>query len=125
MVNPCQPYGILHRSGDASDTASGLHCLQPLPLIGAQPASSGLDLDAGEDGHLLAHHVRCDRARRPADQIRAALGEAELHRPAIAVEQRAGVVAMQAHRTPGALEADLLLDALLAQPMPYRFANLA
>ena len=98
-----QSLGILDTPSHASDTASGLHCLQPLPLIGAQPASSGLDLDAGKDGHLLAHHVRCDRARRPADQIRAALGEAKLHRPAVGIAQGAGVVAMQAHRASAAL----------------------
>jgi len=106
--------GILHAARHSSDSTSGLHRLQPLLLLGPDATRGALDLDAGEDRHLLAHHLGCDRARGPADQVGAALGQAERHRPAVLVPKRAGVVAEQAHRSVAAGQADVLLDLLLS-----------
>jgi len=92
-VSRGQPLRILHAPGDTSNAASGLHRVKPLPLFGPEPAGCGLDLDAGEYCHLLPDHVRRDRARGPADQVGAALAQAEAHRTAIGVTQRAGVIA--------------------------------
>jgi hypothetical protein len=41
------------------------------------PAGRGLDLDAGEHRHLLAHHVRGDRDSPIADQVGAAFAQAQ------------------------------------------------
>ncbi len=112
---PCQPCSILNAARDTGDAASGLHGIQPLPLLWAQSAGGALHLDTGEYGHPLPHHVWCDRDRAPADQISAANRQAELNRPAMLVTQRAGVVAVQAHRTPAEGQPYLLLNALLRQ----------
>ena len=111
-VNRGQPCSVLNAASHTSDPTSRLDCLQPLPLLRPESARSGLHLDAGEHCDALTHHLRGDRACRPADQIGAALGQAELHRSAVLVAQGASVVAMQPHRAAGALEADLLLDLL-------------
>jgi hypothetical protein len=65
------------------------HCL----LLRADPAGWRLDLDAGEYRHLLAHHLRGDRDAPVADQVGAALAEAEGNRSAVLVAERAGVIA--------------------------------
>ena len=75
------------------DAACRLDRFQPLLLLWADAAGRGLDLDAGEHSYLLAHHVRRDRDSPVADQVGAALAEAKLHRSAVLVAQRAGVIA--------------------------------
>jgi hypothetical protein len=85
-----------------------------LLLLGPEATCGALDLDAGEDRHLLTHHLGCDRARGPADQVSTALGQAERHRPAVLITKRAGVVAEQAHWSVTAGQADVLLDLLLS-----------
>ena len=107
------PQGIINGPGHASDAAGCLHCFQPLPLLRADAAGWGLDLNAGEHRDALAHHVWGDRARGPADQIGAALSQSKLHRAAVGIAQGAGVIAMQAHRATATGQADLLLDLLL------------
>ena len=74
--------------------------------------SRGLHLDAGEHRHLLAHHVRGDRDSPIADQVGAAFAEAELHRAAIGIAQRAGVISEEARLAGAAGYADVLLDLL-------------
>ncbi len=124
LLRPCQPYCILNAARHACDAAGCLHCIQPLLLLRPEPAGSGLHLDAGEHRHSLAHHVRRDRPRRPADQVSAALGEAKLHRAAIGVTQGAGVIPEQPGIAGAAGNADVLLDLLFrwqglaAQPVP-------
>ena len=52
-----------------------------------------LNLNRQEDSYLLAHHVRSDRDGPIADQVGAALAQAKLHRAAVLVAERAGVIA--------------------------------
>jgi hypothetical protein len=87
------------------------------------PAGRGLDLDAGEHRYLLAHHVRGDRDSPVADQVGAAFAEAKLHRAAVLVAERAGVIAEE----PGIAGCCRLCGCVagwIAQ-MPCRLASLA
>jgi hypothetical protein len=79
---------------------------------GRMRAGRGLDLDAGKHRHLLAHHVRGDRDGPVADEVGAAFAEAKLHRSAVLVAQRAGVIAEEPGSAGAAGYADVLLDLL-------------
>jgi len=72
-----------------------LDCFQPCLLLWADASGRGLHLNAGEYRYLLAHHVRGDRDAPIADQVGDAFAQAELHRAAIGIAQRAGVIAEQ------------------------------
>ena len=104
---------ILDTAGHTSDPAGCLDCFHPRPLIRADPAGWRLDLDAGEYRHLLAHHLRGDRDAPVADQVGAALAEAEADRSAVLVLERAGVIAPKPGSAGAARYADVLLDGLL------------
>jgi hypothetical protein len=106
------PQRILNRPCNACNAACCLHRVQPCLLLRAHPAGRGLHLDAGEHCHLLAHHVRGDRDGPVADQISAALAQAKLHRSAVLVPERAGVIAEQPRLAAAAGDADLLLYLL-------------
>lgn len=93
VVNRGQPLGVLNAACHASNAASSLHRIQPLLLLGPQPAGWRLDLDAGEHGDALSDHLLSDRARCPADQVSTALAQAKLHWAAVGVLERAGVIA--------------------------------
>ena len=60
-----------------------------------------------------SNHFWGDRDALPADQVSAAFAQAKLHRPAMLVTQRAGVVAEQPSVAGAAGDADLLLYSLL------------
>ena len=87
------PQCILDAPCHACNAACCLDCFQPLLLLRADPAGRRFDLDAGEHRHLLAHHVWGDRDAPVADEVGAALAQAKLHRSAVLVAERAGVVA--------------------------------
>jgi hypothetical protein len=89
-----------------------LDCFQPCLLLRAYASGRGLDLNAGEHRYLLAHHVRGDRDGPVADQVGAAFAEAKLHRSAVLVAQRAGVIAEEPGSAGAAGYADVLLDLL-------------
>jgi hypothetical protein len=80
------------------------------------PAGRGLDLDAGEHRHLLAHHLRGDRDAAIADQVGAAFAESKLHRSAVLVAQRAGVIAEEPGSAGAAGQPYFLLNLLFAHP---------
>jgi hypothetical protein len=101
----------------ACNAACCLDRFQPCLLLGADAAGGCLDLDAGEYRHLLAHHVRGDRDSPVADQVGAAFAEAKLHRSAVLVAQRAGVIAEEPGSAGAARYADVLLDGLLSHVM--------
>jgi len=61
------PLRILYGSCDPSNTTSRLDCIHPGFLLGSNPASWALDLDAGEDGQLGANHVWRDGDGPPAN----------------------------------------------------------
>ena len=82
-------------------------------LLWPDPAGWRLHLNTGEHRNGAAHHLRCDRHALPADQVSAALAQAELHWAAILVTQRAGVIAEEPGAAIAAGDADFLLDALL------------
>ena len=86
--------------------------IQPCLLLRADPAGRGLDLNAGEYRYLLAHHLRGDRDSPIADQVGAAFAEAKLHRSAVLVTERAGVIAEEPGIAGAARYADVLLDLL-------------
>ena len=94
-------------------------------LLWPHPASWGLDLNGGEDGHLLANHVWGDGYAPPTDQVSAALAKAELDWASIGILQRSCVIAKQATVTFAASKPDVLLDLLLRQFQPCLLANLA
>jgi len=105
--------GISNRPSHPTNPTSSLHCIQPLPLLWPEPAAGSLHLDAGEHRHLLAHHLRRDGDRAPADQVSRSLAQPEAHRTAMLITQRAGVIPIQAYWAAAASQADLLLDLLL------------
>jgi hypothetical protein len=119
------PLRILYGSCDSSNTTSRLDCIHPGFLLGSNPASWALDLDAGKNSHLLANHVWRNGQLFPADQVSTAFAEAKLHRATVGILQRSRVVAKQATVTFAASESDVLLDLLLAQAVPCLLANLA
>lgn len=82
-------------------------------LFWPQPAGSGLDFDAGEDGDGGANHVGGDRAAGPADQVSAAFSKSKADRSAVVVAQHASVIAEQPGTASATGEADVLLDGLL------------
>ena len=90
-----------------------MDCFQPLLLLRADPAGRSLDLNAGKHRYLLAHHVWGDRDSAVADQVGAAFAQAKLHRAAVLVAQRAGVIAKEPGSASAAGYADVLLDGLL------------
>ena len=114
MVTRGQPLGVIDAAGHTSDAAGCLHCIQPLLLLGPEPAGWCLHLDAEEHRHLGADHVRRHGHRPPADQVSAAFAQAEADRTAMLVAQGAGIVAKQAYWATTASKPDVLLDALLA-----------
>ena len=81
-------------------------------LLSADPAGRGLHLNRQEDSYLLAHHLRRDRDSPIADQVGAAFAQAELHRSAVLVAERAGVIAEEPGSAGAARYADVLLDLL-------------
>ena len=87
------PQCILDTPCYTSNAACGLDCFQPCLLLRAYASGRCLDLDARKYSHLLAHHVRGDRDGAIADEVGAAFAEAELHRAAIGITERAGVIA--------------------------------
>jgi hypothetical protein len=87
------PQCVLDTPCHACDAACCLDRIQPLLLLGADAAGGGLHLDAGKYRHLLTHHVRGNRDSPIADQVGAAASEAKLHRSAVLVAERAGVIA--------------------------------
>ena len=90
------PDRICNRSGNASDATSATDGLQPVLLGWCDAADGGLDLDAGEHGELLAHHVGGDGDGAPADQVSAAACEAEGDQPAsVWVGEAADLIAEQ------------------------------
>jgi hypothetical protein len=99
MRRPRQPCAVTIRNASStlpcytSDAACGLDCFQPLLLLWADASGRGLDLNAGEDSYLLAHHLRGDRDSPVADQVGAAFAQAKLHWAAVLVAERAGVIA--------------------------------
>jgi hypothetical protein len=86
--------------------------IQPCLLLRADPAGRGLDLNTGKHRYLLAHHLRGDRDGAVADQVGAAFAESKLHRAAIGIAQRAGVIAEEPGIAGAARYADVLLDLL-------------
>ena len=102
-----------------------MDCFQPCLLLWADASGRGLDLNRQEDSYLLAHHVRGDRDSPVADQVGAALAQPKLHRSAVLVAQRAGVIAEEPGIAGAARYADVLLDLLFAQTMLCLLANLA
>jgi hypothetical protein len=94
-------------------------------LLWPEPAGGRFNLNAGEHSHLLADHLWCDGDRAPTNQVSAALTQAKLHRSAVLVTKRAGVIAEQSAVTFATRKPDVLLDLLLAQAMPCLLANLA
>ena len=106
------PQCILDTPCHACNAACCLDCFQPLLLLRADASGRGLDLNTGEYRYLLAHHVRGDRDSPIADQVGAAFAQAKLHRSAVLVAQRAGVIAEEPGSAGAAGYADVLLDLL-------------
>jgi hypothetical protein len=104
LRNPCQPCAVIMQC--ASSTLLATPAIPPAAWTasshcccsGLQPAGCGLHLNAGEHCHGAADHLWRYRDALPADQVSAALAETKLHRSAIGITQRAGVIAEQAHR---------------------------
>ena len=103
---------ILDTPCHTCDAACRLDCFHPRPLLRADAAGWRLHLDAGEYRHLLTHHLRRDRDAPVADQVGAAFAQPELHRPAVLVAERAGVIAPEPGSAGAAGYADVLLDLL-------------
>ena len=74
-------------------------------------------INGQEHRHGAADHLRRHGHGAPANQVSAAFAQAKLHRAAIGVTQRAGVIAEQPGIAGAAGNADLLLDALLRHPL--------
>jgi len=107
-----QPLGILHRPRHACNATGGLDRIQPSLLLWFYTPAGTFYLDAGKYCYLLTHHLWGDGASCPADQVGAAFAKAKLHRAAIGVLERAGVIAKQAARANAARKPDMLLDGL-------------
>ena len=107
------PQRIIDTPCHASNAACGLDRIKPCLLLRADASGRGLDLNTGEYRYLLTHHLRGDRDAPIADQVGAAFAEAKLHRSAIGIAQRAGVIAEQPGIAGAAGYADVLLDGLL------------
>jgi len=87
------PQCVLDTPCHTSDATSGQDFFHPCPLLGANASGRGLYLDAGKHRHLLAHHAWGDGNGAVANKVGAAFAEAKLHRSAVLVAQRAGVIA--------------------------------
>lgn len=107
------PQCILDTPCYACDAAGCLDRIEPCLLLWPDASGRGLDLNRQEDGYLLAHHVWGDRDSPVADQVGAAFAEAKLHRAAVLVFERAGVIAEKPGIAGAAGYADVLLDGLL------------
>jgi hypothetical protein len=103
---------ILDTPCHTSDAAGCLDRIQPLLLLRADASGRGLHLDAGKYSYLLAHHLRGDRDGAIANQVGAAFAQAKLHRAAVLVAERAGVIAEEPGIAGAAGYADVLLDGL-------------
>ena len=104
---------IGNRAGDASDATCLGDGLEPGLLLGPDAACCGcLDLDAGEDCQACADHGLSNGDGAPADQVSAALGQAEGDEPTGAwIGQAAHLIAEDAGVGVGAKgKADLLLE---------------
>jgi hypothetical protein len=112
---------ILDTPCHTSNPACGLDRIKPCLLLRAYASGRGLDLNAGEYSYLLAHHVWGDRDAPVADQVGAAFAQAKLHRAAIGIAQRAGVIAEQPGIAGAAGYPDVLLDGLLRRHWPLPF----
>ena len=106
------PQCILDTPCYACNPACCLDCFQPCLLLRPDASGRGLHLNAGEHRYLLAHHVRRDRDSPIADKVGAAFAEAKLHRAAVLVTQRAGVIAEEPGIAGAARYADVLLNLL-------------
>jgi hypothetical protein len=103
---------ILNRPRHTSDAACCLDSIHPLLLLRPYASGWGLDLDAGEYRHLLAHHVWGDGHAPPAKQVACALAaHAKLNPSASAwIRQASNVITEKPYRAITAGEPDVLLN---------------
>jgi hypothetical protein len=82
---------------DRAGAEGALRARQALGLLLGQPTPRGLHLHRSEHRQPLAHHLGRHGHGPEPNQVRAPLAQPELHRPAVPVQQGAGVVAKKSH----------------------------